>query len=125
VIRTARIYDPPSPDDGYRLLVMRFWPRGVRKDAVDAWEKELGPSAELLRAYRAGQIDWEEFASRYRAEVGESRDLGRQAGRPSALDDLSRRARGGTVTLLCGCQDDSRCHRTLLKAIVEEKQQAT
>ncbi len=116
MIRTARIYDPPSPDDGYRLLVMRFWPRGVRKDAVDAWAKELGPSAELLRAYRAGQIDWEEFASRYRAEVGESRDL---------LEDLSRRARGGTVTVLCGCQDDSRCHRTLLKAIVEEKQQAT
>ena len=110
-VRTKRIYDAPSPDDGHRLLVMRLWPRGVRKDAVDGWEKELAPSTELLRAYRSDHVGWEEFARCYRAEVGARKDL---------LDDLSRRAQAGTVTLLCGCEDESRCHRTLLKAMVEK-----
>ena len=89
---------------------MRFWPRGVRKEAVDGWERELAPSAVLLRAYRAGGIEWEEFAERYRAEVSERREL---------VDELARRAQRGTVTLLCGCRDESRCHRTLLKETVE------
>lgn len=110
-VRTGRVYDPHSRDDGYRLLVMRLWRRGVRKGAVDGWEKELGPSADLLRAYRAGSVGWEEFARRYRAEVGEKREL---------LEGLSRRGRGGTVTLLCGCRDESRCHRTLLMAMARE-----
>lgn len=113
MIRAARVYDPPSPDDGYRLLIMRLWPRGVRKDAVDGWEKELGPSTELLRAYRTGRIAWEELARRYRAEMGEKREL---------LEQLAQRAREGTVTLLCGCEDESRCHRTLLKELAEARE---
>ena len=56
MIRTKRIYDPPSPEDGYRLLIMRLWPRGVRKAAVDGWEKDLGPSRELLTSFRAGKL---------------------------------------------------------------------
>ena len=89
---------------------MRFWPRGVRKEAVDGWERELAPSAELLRSYQAGRIDWEEFAGRYTAEVSERREL---------VDELARRAERATVTLLCGCRDESRCHRTLLKEMLE------
>jgi len=110
MIRTKRIYDPPSPEDGYRLLVMRLWPRGVRKAAVDGWEKDLGPSHELLTSFRAGKLGWEDFAVRYREEmsgreelVGRYRDLGRSE----------------TVTLLCSCHDEARCHRTLLKEILE------
>ena len=109
MIRTKRVYDAPSREDGERLLVMRLWPRGVRKDAVDRWEKELGPSTDLLRAYRAGRVDWEEFARRCCAEMGGRREL---------LAELSSRARQGTVTLLCGCEEESRCHRTLLKELV-------
>jgi uncharacterized protein YeaO (DUF488 family) len=108
VIRTGGVYDPPSPDDGYRLLVMRLWPRGVKKESVDGWERELGPSLELLRAYRSGAIGWEAFAERYRTEMAEKPDL---------LAELSRRARRGTVTLLCTEEDDSRCHRSLLKGL--------
>ncbi len=111
MIRTRRVYDPPSPDDGYRLLVMRLWPRGVKRDSVGGWEKELGPSLELLRAYRSRAIGWEAFAERYRAEMAE---------KPELLAELSRRARRGTVTLLCTEEDDSRCHRSLLKALLEE-----
>ncbi len=108
-VRTGRVYDPSSPDGTERVLVMRYWPRGVRKDAVDRWERDLAPSAELLRAYRDGQLGWEEFARRYRVEVGEQREL---------LTELSRRAQRATITLLCGCRDESRCHRTLLKEMV-------
>ena len=113
MIRTARIYDLASPDDGYRLLVMRLWPRGVRKSSVDGWEKELGPSLELLRAYRAGAVEWDEFAVRYRAEMEE---------KPELLAEVARRGRVGAVTLLCTEEDESRCHRSLRKAMVEGNQ---
>jgi uncharacterized protein YeaO (DUF488 family) len=109
VIKTKRIYDPRAQDDGYRLLVMHLWPRGVRKDAVDGWEKELGPSTELLRVYRAGGVEWAEFARRYRAEMRKKAEL---------LEAVAKRARKCTVTLLCGCEDESRCHRTLLTKIL-------
>jgi uncharacterized protein YeaO (DUF488 family) len=110
VIRTARIYDPPSRGDGERWLVMRLWPRGVRKGTVDRWEKELGPSVELLRAYRDEAMGWGEFARRYRIEVRK---------KPELLDELWKRAKRRTVTLLCSCEDESRCHRGLLKKMIE------
>ncbi len=112
MIRTARVYDPPTPRDGHRLLVMRLWPRGVRKNAVDAWEKELAPSVELLRAFRRGDIAWGEFARRYRAEMRAQGEL---------VDSVARLAKRRTVTLLCGCEDESRCHRTLLRELVERR----
>ena len=109
VIRTKRIYDPPSPEDGFRLLVMRLWPRGVTKGAVDAWEKDLGPSRELLTSFRAGKLSWEDLAARYREEMSARGEL------VWRYRDLARRQ---TLTLLCSCQDESRCHRTLLKEIL-------
>jgi uncharacterized protein YeaO (DUF488 family) len=110
MIRTKRIYDPPSPEDGYRLLVMRLWPRGVTKAAVDGWEKDLGPSRELLTSFRAGKLSWEELAARYREEMSAREEL---LGR---YRDLARRQ---TLTLLCSCQNEARCHRSLLKEILE------
>jgi uncharacterized protein YeaO (DUF488 family) len=112
MIRTKRIYDTPSPRDGERLLVMRYWPRGVRRGAVDAWEKELAPSVALIRAYRDGAIGWGEFARRYRSEMR------RQTER---IADLRTRSRRRTVTLLCSCEEESRCHRGLLKRLVEAR----
>jgi ribokinase len=110
VIRTKRIYDPPSPEDGYRLLVMRMWPRGVVKAAVDAWEKDLGPSRDLLTSFRAGNVSWEGLAARYREEMSARGEL------VDRYRDLVRRQ---TITLLCSCHDEARCHRTLLKEILE------
>ena len=112
MIRTKRIYDPPSPEDGYRLLIMRLWPRGVRKAAVDGWEKDLGPSRELLTSFRAGKLSWEDLAARYREEISAREEL---------LDRCRDLARRETLTLLCSCQDEARCHRSLLKEILEAK----
>ena len=67
-ILTKRIYDPADPSDGFRLLVMRLWPRGIRKDLVSAWEKELGPSRKLLDDFHAG-IPWAEYRMRYHDEM--------------------------------------------------------
>jgi uncharacterized protein YeaO (DUF488 family) len=111
VIHTKRIYEPPAPDDGFRLLVMRLWPRGVRKDAVDAWEPDLGPSRELLSAFRQGRIDWETLSRRYVDEMGERREL---------MERYRELARSRTITLLCSCADESRCHRTLLRGLLEK-----
>jgi uncharacterized protein YeaO (DUF488 family) len=110
-VRTGRIYDKPSAKDGYRLLIMRLWPRGVRKDAIDEWQKELGPSRELLDGFLHGGVGWAEYSRRYRAEM---RD------KPELLDAVGKLSRRRTVTLLCGCADESRCHRTLLREMLEQ-----
>ena len=110
-VRTKRIYDPPSPGDGYRLLVMRRWPRGIRKESVDAWEKELAPSEPLRVAFLHEGMPWEEYTQRYVEEVGPKKKL---------LADVARRAQREPVTLLCSCQDESHCHRTLLRGLVEK-----
>ena len=109
-LRTKRIYEKPSPDDGHRLLVMRRWPRGIRKDAVHAWQKELAPSEPLRVAFLHDGMPWEEYAPRYIQEMAPKVDL---------LAEVARRALEGTVTLLCWCRDESRCHRSLLRGLVE------
>lgn len=109
-IALGSVYHPP--EEPYpRLLVMRRWPRGIAKDAVDQWEPELGPSHALLDAYRAGEVDWASFTQRYRAEVAQ---------RPQLVDWAARMAHTTGVTLLCGSHPDEECHRSLLAALIRE-----
>jgi uncharacterized protein YeaO (DUF488 family) len=110
MIKTKRIYEKADPADGHRLLIMRRWPRGIKKTAVHSWEPELGPSLPLLTDYRKGKVDWPALAQHYRREM---------ADRPEALAKASALAKAGDVTLLCSCQDEKQCHRTLLKEILE------
>lgn len=97
-VRTKRAYERAEPGDGYRILVDRLWPRGVRKEAarVDEWAKELAPSPELRRWFGHDPERFEEFRRRYREEL---------AGRAEELDEVRRRARAGTVTLVYGARD--------------------
>ena len=104
---TKRIFDPSAASDGTRVLIMRLLPRGIRKDRVDRWLKELGPVKELLRAFLDGQVDWPSYTRRYLA--GLSRPEAQEA-----IAEMRELARQGPVTLLCGCADERRCHRTLL-----------
>ena len=108
MIEAKRIYDAAEAKDGVRVLIMRLWPRGIRKDRVDLWLKELGPVVPLLRAYRGGKLGWAEYQRRYldgleRPEAQE------------AVVQVRALARKGTVSLLCGCPDEARCHRSLLR----------
>lgn len=70
--QVKRAYEAPAPDDGYRVLVDRLWPRGVTKDAagIDEWAKDITPSTELRRWFHEDPPGRRaEFADRYRAEL--------------------------------------------------------
>jgi uncharacterized protein YeaO (DUF488 family) len=109
---TKRIYDPAARKDGARVLIMRYWPRGIRKERVTVWLKELGPVVPLLRAFLDGKIGWTEYRRRYHANL-------RRPEAREALERLRALRAEGTVTLLCGCADERRCHRSLLRAFLE------
>ena len=118
MIKTKSVYhDPKEPEDGYRLLVMRYWPRGVKRAHVDRWLKELGPSSSLLGAYREGKIDWPTFAACYRSEVS-----GTERG-PLLMEEVGGlEEMHGTVTLLCHedlAKPNSHCHRQILKELLD------
>ena len=105
--RIKRIYDPPAPEDGFRVLVDRLWPRGVSKQraALDLWLKDVAPSRELRTWFHAQPDGFEEFADRYRAEL---------AANP-AVDELRAAAKTHpTVTLLYSVKDPERNHAALL-----------
>lgn len=111
MVKAKRVYDESSPGDGLRVLTMRLWPRGIAKARVDVWLKDLGAELSNLRAYKAGTIDWPEMARRYRAGLAEPAAA-------AALARLQALARTQTVTVMCGCEDEARCHRGILKEIL-------
>ncbi|MDH3740814.1 MAG: DUF488 family protein [Hyphomicrobiales bacterium] len=100
-IRVKRIYEEPAPEDGYRLLVDRLWPRGLSKQnaRIDAWMKEIGPSSDLRRWFGHDAERWPEFKARYWAELD---------ARPDLVAEVVSLARAGTVTLLFSARDTGR-----------------
>ena len=104
------IYDPAEPaGDGHRLLVTRLWPRGIRRTAVDSWDRRLGGPVELIRRKKEGKLSKTELRKVYLASL--DRD---------AVDDAAALAREGTITLLCTCRDDL-CHRVVLAGVLERR----
>ena len=101
-IKIKRAYDPPARGDGYRVLVDRLWPRGVRKEdlALAAWTKSLAPSHALRRWFAHDPRRWREFVARYRREL-------RAPGAGEALRDLARRATASVVTLVYAARDET------------------
>ncbi|HKV51162.1 MAG TPA: DUF488 family protein [Gemmatimonadaceae bacterium] len=95
MIFTKRAYEPAAASDGYRVLVDRLWPRGVSKAKarLDAWEKEVAPSSALRDWYGHDPAKWPEFRRRYTREL-------RAPAAQAILDDLTRRAKRGRVTLV-------------------------
>jgi uncharacterized protein YeaO (DUF488 family) len=95
MVRMKRVYEPAEEDDGYRVLAERLWPRGLSKDKarLDAWEKDIAPSADLRRWYGHDPAKWDEFQTRYEKELmtSEAQEI---------LGSLAERARRQTVTLL-------------------------
>lgn len=109
------IYDPKSKDDGLRVLVMQYWPRGVKKEKVDVWYKDLGTSKQLIKAWKAGRVTWPQFKKRYIADLKEER-------KQALVQELAKRAKRERITLLCGCRDPTVCHRSILKEQIENVQ---
>jgi uncharacterized protein YeaO (DUF488 family) len=120
-LKTKRWNDPLEPDDGHRLLVTRYRPRGLPKDQEtwDAWDKALAPSVELhAAAYGKGErltLNWDVYRQRYLKEM---------LGQGARIKALAERVRAGeTITLLCSaqCTREERCHRSLLKMLIEKQ----
>ena len=104
------VYSPPEESDGKRILVMTLWPRGVSKDKVDVWMKELGTPRDLIKRYKSGQMSWKEYAAAYRRSL---------KGKEETLRSLASESKKGTITLLCTEKDPGSCHRSLLKEAIE------
>ena len=74
MIKTKSIYEPDEKDDGIRVLITRYYPRGIRKGKFDCWNKELSPSGNLLKNYRQGNYNWEEFKSAFLSEMKNNKE---------------------------------------------------
>lgn len=112
MVRTGSVYSPPAEDDGLRVLVTRYWPRGVAKGRVDLWLRGLGPSTELIKEWKSGSIGWDEFKRRYDLEFSEPE----KKRLFEELREAVRTAKGG-VTLFCACKaSEERCHRSILSS---------
>ncbi|MDE2329692.1 MAG: DUF488 domain-containing protein [Bradyrhizobium sp.] len=104
-LRIKRVYEPPAPDDGVRILVDRLWPRGLRKDAaaLDYWCKDIAPSPELRKWFDHREDRFDEFKQRYRLELKSN----------PALAEF-RKLTKGRATLLYAAHDEKINHAVVL-----------
>lgn len=111
-IAVKRAYDVAAPSDGYRVLVDRLWPRGLKKDALplDEWLKELAPSTALRQWFGHDPERWEGFRHRYASEL----DALAEHWRP-----LAEHAARHTVTLLYGAHDETHNNAVALKSYLD------
>ena len=99
MIKIKRVYDKAGAADGFRVLVDRLWPRGMKKEAanIDLWMKEVAPSDGLRESFCHDVKKWPDFQKRYRTELKKKTDL---------LAELRKKEEEhGTLTLLFGARD--------------------
>ncbi len=111
---TKRVYEKPDKNDGFRVLIDRFWPRGLNKEKamIDYWMKESSPSNTLRKWFAHKEEWWLEFKGRYFEELKNKNDLLRQ------LKDLEEDKK---VTLLYAARDEERNNPQALFEILETK----
>jgi uncharacterized protein YeaO (DUF488 family) len=119
VIVTKRAYEPYEPSDGYRVLIDRIWPRGVSKEKahLDAWEKEIAPTKALREWYEHDPAKWPEFQERYEQEL-------KTPEAKAVLDDLTRRAEHGKVTLVYASKASDISNAAVLERLLTERLKA-
>lgn len=111
-----RVYETAERGDGFRVLVDRLWPRGVRKEDadVDLWAKDLAPSDRLRKWYRHDRSRFGEFRKRYKAEL-------RARHKKERIEHLARRARRRTVTILTATKDVEHSNAEALAQVLEKE----
>ena len=108
MIRVKRVYEKPSEVDGFRVLVDRLWPRGMKKEAakVDLWLKDVAPSDGLRKSFHHEAMKWADFEKKYQAELKNKK---------ASLAELRKLEKEhGTVTLLYGAKDEEHNQAVLL-----------
>lgn len=113
MFETAPVTNMPPREEGLRVLVTRKWPRGIKKDEIDIWAKELGAPPELIREFKKNKISKAGFQARYYGEIS-------TPGRREISDDLQRRVMSGKkVILVCDSEDEKCPVRNILKEYLE------
>jgi uncharacterized protein YeaO (DUF488 family) len=117
-IRIKRVYEPPDAGDGRRVLVDRLWPRGLSKDSVKVyyWAREIAPSDALRQWYGHDPDKWQEFKSRYFAELDAN---------PDGFAELLRQMSDGTVTFVFSSKELRLNNAVALKEYVESTARAS
>ena len=112
-IRLKRIYETPSIDDGYRALIDRLWPRGLKKEtaALDLWLPDVAPSATLRKWFNHDAGRWQKFTRRYATELDHQ---------PERVKTLKNLARKGRLTLLYSAQNTEFNNAVALKTYLEQ-----
>jgi uncharacterized protein YeaO (DUF488 family) len=116
MIKIKRIYEKIEKDDGYRVLVDRLWPRGVKKAAakLDQWFKEIAPSEELRKNFGHDPSKWKIFKSAYLREL-------RGSAAKEALGELLKVAKKGNLTLLFAARDEEHNNAVVLKQVLDRR----
>ena len=99
MVRIKRVYEEAKKEDGYRVLVDRLWPRGMKKDAakIDLWMRDVAPSDRLRKSFHHDAMKWPDFLKKYQAELEKKKQC---------LAELKKLEKGhGTLTLLFGARD--------------------
>ena len=112
-IQIKRVYDAPSENDGYRILIDRIWPRGVSKEdaKLDDWNKDLAPSTELRKWFDHDPDKFDDFSEKYKKELENNKE---------DLNKLSKKAKDETVTLVYGAKDTAHNQAVVLKRVLED-----
>jgi len=121
-VRVVRLGSDRVRGEGLRIGTVRHPPRGVPKarhaseNWYDVWFPELAPSAASVKIARAAHTDrdWARFAKRYRAEMG-------TPDKKRILDLLAALSHESNFSVGCYCEDESRCHRSILRELLEER----
>jgi uncharacterized protein YeaO (DUF488 family) len=112
MIKVERVYNSAS-SDGFRILVDRLWPRGLKKRdiKVDLWLKDIGPSNDLRKWFNHDPAKWNEFKHRFSLELDMKREL---------VSKIAQQAREGDVVLLFGAKDLEHNNAVALKEYLEK-----
>ncbi|MFC6254655.1 DUF488 domain-containing protein [Secundilactobacillus hailunensis] len=116
-LKIERIYTKPADMDGYRLLVDRLWPRGISKEkaALDEWFKTIAPSKELRQWFGHDPAKYDEFKTRYQAELDANPD------RSQFLNLIKSQLAKGNVIMLYGAKDETHNQAVVLKEYIENQ----
>src|SRR5690349_6406207 len=115
VLKIKRVYEKPAKDDGWRVLVDRLWPRGMKKESahIDMWMKEVAPTDALRKWFAHDPAKWNEFQKRYRAELSRTKD---------AVAELkSMAAQHANLTLRYGAKDETHNQAVVLLDILNNR----
>jgi uncharacterized protein YeaO (DUF488 family) len=113
LISVKRMYEQPDKSDGYRVLVDRIWPRGIKKEEalIDCWFKEIAPSHELRKWFKHDPGKWQEFKQRYFEELKKH---------PETLNQLAEIVKSRPVTLIFSARDTAHNNAVALKEYLEK-----